>query len=149
MSRQITFAAEGPAAKQTDERTFARVLPHVQFQILLGTDAFAAKRTGETSFALLFCRVCAQETDNRGFVRVAQYVQTAAAGRYRVVCHRVDRVVLIGFQFIDVGCGALSCKTQLNPVVNWCVSEIDRVIGYMEARDGVKARPSLCGIGWI
>lgn len=57
MAGKVAFASEGSAAEQTNERPLSGMFPDVEFQVLFTSDAFAAKRTGESAFALSFCRI--------------------------------------------------------------------------------------------
>lgn len=61
MAREVALAPEGSAAEQTDERTLAGVLAHVQLEVLFGTDALSAERAGKSSLALSLYRVGSQQ----------------------------------------------------------------------------------------
>lgn len=80
MARQVALPAEGAPAEEAHEGTLAGVLPHVELQVLLGTDAFATERTGEATLTLFFNGVGAQETYNGRVVAAPEDVQ-ALAGR--------------------------------------------------------------------
>lgn len=56
MAGQVRLAAKGAAAEEANERTFARVLAHVQLEVLLGAHALAAKGAGKA-------RCCRPEMD--------------------------------------------------------------------------------------
>lgn len=48
MSRQVRFTTECSSAKKTHERSFTRMLPNVQLEVLLRPYTLAAKRTSES-----------------------------------------------------------------------------------------------------
>lgn len=98
MPSEIAFATESSPTEQTNKWTLPSVLPHVKFQVFLGSHALSTKRTGEAPLSLTLRRFIGLGPQKRGQSRglTGLSPKKFTGGVCHVSAHpRVDRVVLV------------------------------------------------------